>query len=1378
MRVRLSQFPSLFACLTLCLSIAALCLLTAVPAQAQSTSTGTIAGTITDATGALVNGANITLTDTSTKATRSATSNEAGRYVLVNVDPGQYELSVSKQGFSTTKTQAKVTVGSAITLNLALEVGGQNVVVEVTAATTELQTMNATVGNTVTAIALDNLPSLNRDVSTFVELQPGVSPDGSVAGAVVDQSSFMLDGGNNTNDMDGSMSVYTSSFAGDPTGGISNQSFAVAGGPTGVMPTPADSVEEFKVNSTGQTADFNSSAGAEVQVVTRRGTNTYHGSVYEYYLDNNWSANTWDNNLTGTPVPNWHRSRFGARVGGPLLPNLLGGKTYFFANYEGYRWPNSETFERITPSADMRLGLLRFTDGTTGVTTIYNLNNTTVTSAEGEVVPANSGCGAFPGGKCDPRAVGINPLVQQMWNKYMPLPNEVNGDCGQSRCDMSGGVGNIGGFKANLALPQTSNFGVFRLDHDFGDKWHFTSSYRYFKLSIATNDQVDVGGFFPGHTLGVPASLSQAPQLPWYLVAGVTTNITNNTTNNFHYSFLRNWWAWNRQGDTVQFAGLGGALEPLGESKLQNLAPYNVNTQQTRTRFWDGHDQMFRDDVTTLKGTHLLQFGGTYQHNFNWHQRTDNGGGINYQPVYQLATTSGAGNGISMDSYTPGADISSASWRRDYAATLGLVSISQIAYTRSGSDLHLNPPLTPAFDQSTIPFYNFYFSDTWHMKKTFTLTYGLGWTLEMPPTEKNGKQIEFVNDSNQVIDTVAYLHSREQAALQGQVYNPTVGFNLVGNTEDGRKYPYNPYYGSFSPRVAAAWNPHFDNDSFAGKLFGGQNTVIRGGYGRIYGRLNGVDLVLVPLLGTGLIQPVQCIGALIAGGCGGADPSTAFRVGVDGLNAPLPAALPTLPQPLFPGINGIAAGAGEGLDPHFRPNVVDSFNFTIQRQLHKGITMELGYIGRRIQHEYQPINLNAVPYMMTKGGQQFKNAYANVAVALGCNISTSACGANVPAPFQSDGTTPNPAYGAYINGIASQPFFQSALNSSYCSGSFSNGAGTYSNCTAAVVDKELGNITGQNVWNMWSDLDGGAFNFPRTMMNTALPGTATCPGSTSTDPCGANGQLTSGVGMNASIGHGNYNAGFVSFKMGDWHGLTTQSNFTWSKTLSTGAVVQATSAATAADPYNLDLAYGLAGFDRKFVYNLFFVYNPPFYKGQQGILGHILGGWTFAPIFTAGSGLPITLGTLNGGGQAFGEGDSSNFFANGNSENAVPVGHISTGVHYTPGQLPNLFADPNAAYNQIRQPILGLDTQNGGWGVMRGLPYWSMDLSLRKNIKITERFNFDFQMVTVNLFNHTVFFDPGPGDYADTSAGPDGFGTLPGQGNTPRTMEFGLRLNF
>src|ERR1700732_1809310 len=137
---------------------------------------------------------------------------------------------------------------------------------------------------------------------------------------------------------------------------------------------------------------------------------------------------------------------------------------------------------------------------------------------------------------------------------------------------------------------------------------------------------------------------------------------------------------------------------------------------------------------------------------------------------------------------------------------------------------------------------------------------------------------------------------------------------------------------------------------------GEDKTVIRGGYGRIYGRLNGVDLVLVPLLGTGLIQPVQCfapnITDLANNTCAGASNiNTAFRIGVDGNTAPLAAATPTLPQPVFPGINNVSAGAGEAFDAKFRPNVVDSFDLTIQRQLSKNITLEVGYIGRRITHE-------------------------------------------------------------------------------------------------------------------------------------------------------------------------------------------------------------------------------------------------------------------------------------------------------------------------------------------------------------------------------------------------------------------------------------------
>lgn len=249
--------------------------------RSQSSSTGTVAGTITDPSGAAIAAASVTLTDKGTNISRTASTNENGRYLFVDIPSGTYDVSVNKQGFRISKlTNQAVSVGTALTLNVTLEVGSVAETVEVTASNAELQTLNATVGNTVSGTALNSLPSISRDASTFFTLQPGVSPDGSVAGVAMDQNSFQLDGGQNTNDMDGSMNIYTPSFAGDVTGGLIRNEVTgnAGGGPTGVMPTPIDSIEEFKVSTTNQTADFNSSAGSQVSMVTKRGTNSWHGT--------------------------------------------------------------------------------------------------------------------------------------------------------------------------------------------------------------------------------------------------------------------------------------------------------------------------------------------------------------------------------------------------------------------------------------------------------------------------------------------------------------------------------------------------------------------------------------------------------------------------------------------------------------------------------------------------------------------------------------------------------------------------------------------------------------------------------------------------------------------------------------------------------------------------------------------------------------------------------------------------------------------------------------------------------------------------------------------------------------------------------------------
>ena len=167
-----------------------------LPAWAQTTSMGTITGLVTDQSNAIVPDAAVTIKDTATNEERTANTNSAGRYVFVNLPPGTYDITVTKPGFQKVSIPKDVVqVGMVSTENVVLKVGSETQTVEVESSGVELQTLNATVGNTVNGLALESLPTIARDTSTFLTLQSGISPDGSVAGAAVDQSSFQLDGG-------------------------------------------------------------------------------------------------------------------------------------------------------------------------------------------------------------------------------------------------------------------------------------------------------------------------------------------------------------------------------------------------------------------------------------------------------------------------------------------------------------------------------------------------------------------------------------------------------------------------------------------------------------------------------------------------------------------------------------------------------------------------------------------------------------------------------------------------------------------------------------------------------------------------------------------------------------------------------------------------------------------------------------------------------------------------------------------------------------------------------------------------------------------------------------------------------------------------------
>jgi hypothetical protein len=443
--------------------------------------------------------------------------------------------------------------------------------------------------------------------------------------------------------------------------------------------------------------------------------------------------------------------------------------------------------------------------------------------------------------------------------------------------------------------------------------------------------------------------------------------------------------------------------------------------------------------------------------------------------------------------------------------------------------------------------------------------------------------------------------------------------------------------------------------------------------------------------------------------------------------------------------------------------------------LNRKVTLELGYIGRRITHEYQPININNVPYMMTYGGQTFANAYANVLTEMCGGIANMGGG----------GCNGNGAGGPNLGAVTAQPFFENALaGTGYCA------PGT---CTAAVAANETGRFVNALVWSLWSDLDagvgcpggpgscakvngstGGAFAFPASMLNTSIASTCTAP-----NFYGCAGQMSSGIAVNASVGHGNYNAGFASLKMADWRGLTAQSNFTWSKANGTGAVVQASSEYTPDDPYDLNEMYGKQPYDRKYVYNMFFVYQPPFYKGQSGMMGRLLGGWTFASVFTAGTGTPVEVYTDTGDGQEFGAGDDVNYFGN---ENALPLGSYKGGHAYynrpSASYPVNYFSEGVSEVSNWRNPILGMDFRDGGAGYLYGLPYWNMDFTVKKNFRIAENVSFELQGVFTNVLDHNQWLDPsGLGLY-----NPGNFGALGGEAQSPvggnRQIELGARVRF
>jgi hypothetical protein len=795
-----------------------------------------------------------------------------------------------------------------------------------------------------------------------------------------------------------------------------------------------------------------------------------------------------------------------------------------------------------------------------------------------------------------------------------------------------------------------------------------------------------------------------------------------------------------------QVAGTAAAVQIFSESRGSGLVPINIDTQNARARSWNGHDYTWNDNLTWMKGNHLLQFGGEVRREHFTHVRDDKVVGGLTSPVYFALFSSSdqnisgagfapplCGGGVNTNCLNGSSDLSR--WNSLYAAVTGYLRRGTQLLTRQ-SDFTPNPPGTPLLQDSIVMWYDLRFSDTWKIRPSFTLTYGLGWGAQTPPFETTGRQTIMTDfATGEELRFGQYQANVILNAAQGKAFVPELAYVPIRSTK--RKYPYDPEWNDVDPRLSFAWNPSFDQ-GILGSLMGNRKTVIRAGYGRYHDRLNGVGIVMIPALGVGFGNGVVCRRALATGGgaCGSSKttPADGFRIGVDGSSLNMPSLQPITGGVLVPGFTANANSPYEifdwRIDPRRRVGVEDTWTLSIQREMPWTMLLEVGYVGRTAHHLYSAGDLNQVPYMWKAGGQTFADAYD----ALLRQIDAGTC--KLDASGVATGCTPQPWYETMLAGN--------------CAG--------FANCTQFMLSEsglaEFSNLVDRITGSHWFDLS--SIFGPTTAFDTQIDAF----------------QVTT------SIGNSNYHAGYISLRKQMTHGLMFQANYTLSRSMDTIGVTQANTFITQSDNFRKERDYGPSAFDRRHTFNGFFVYDLPF-GGSHRFSAHnwldrVIGGWTVSGAFTASSGLPGDA--WNGGScEEFGNGDGSGFCSA-----LIPLkGTLKAKAHYQADGTVNAFADPAAAANSFRKTYFS--DLRLGTGAIRGFNRWNMDAAVSKDIRVTERVKLGFAVQAVNVFNHMEFNDVAlRGGFVAGSdiSTPGQFGALTSQYSSPRFLNMTFRIDF
>ena len=883
---RVTRRPTKFFLLTCLVFLLLACWTTSLGQGASS-----VHGVVTDPQGNVVPGATVTLTNTAKNFTRTQTTNDSGTFAFTLLPPDQYTVEVEATGFKKAiRTEVAALVSKATELNVQLDVGSvsESVTVSAGAGDVLVNKQDGTLGNNFVNKQITQLPLEARSPLALVTLQPGVTREGYVAGARADQSNITLDGVD-INDAQTNAIVGTTGPTQIPNGGAA----LTAPESHPVIRLNAEAIEEFRVTTTNANANQGRSSGAQIALVTKSGSNEWHGALFLANRNTATTANDFFNNRSGIERPVLIRNTFGGAVGGPIIKDKL----FFFYSYEERRDASQTPSDpRDVPLPSLGRGEVRYLNTDGGITTLTAAQLTSI----------------FP-------AVGLNPLaistLAAAAAKY-PANDTSTGD----------GI-NTGGFRFNAPTPVKLHSHSGRFDYNLTGKQ---------QLFLRANVIYDL-------TAGIPQFPdTAAPNLwehPWGFVVGHTWTISNRFVNNFRYGLTRE--AFTQQGDSADNAiRFRFVFSPVLDPSVR-----------TTNRTTPVHN--FTDDFSWVKGNHTMQFGGNVRLISNKRQSFANAfDNAITNPSFYF----GAGNSISdaineYGSTVLGKPLDPGFTDSVQAAVTALVGrFSQYsALFTFGHDGSLLPPGTPADRDWRTREYDVYAQDVWKVKQNLTLTYGLRYSISTPIWEANG----FETSTN--IPLSDFFEKRLAGAAAGTPFNDPISIDLSGKV-NGKPPLYNYDKNNFQPRVSIAWSPDFKS-GFLGKVFGknGQ-SVLRGGFGitnDYYGQQLAVSFDLNNALGFSSSQNINANTFSIPDvfGGGGTRPIAPLFTGL-GQNV---RSLPNIVLPgnlTFPQTARFttARPIQSSLDQRIVAPINYSWNATFERELPHGLVVQASYIGRAARH--------------------------------------------------------------------------------------------------------------------------------------------------------------------------------------------------------------------------------------------------------------------------------------------------------------------------------------------------------------------------------------------------------------------------------------------